>query len=49
MKNEERETGGIPNSSFEIRNSKFNALYALVLIELAITIAILYAFTAYFR
>ena len=41
------------HSSFEIRNSKFEIrwtrLYALVIAELAITIAIFYAFTRLFE
>ena len=42
-----------PDSSFEIRNSKFeihwNRLYAIVIGELALTIAIFYAFTKAFQ
>ena len=48
MKNEEKERGFL-NSPFELRTSNFNRLYAIVLIELALTIAIFYAFTKAFQ
>ena len=47
------EKNAAPNSSFEIRNSKFeihwNRLYAIVLAELALTIAVFYLFTKLFE
>ena len=50
MKNSEKDRGD--NSSFEIRNSKFeirwNRLYALVIGELIVTILIFYLFTRAF-
>jgi len=48
MKNEEIEPP-VLNSSFELRTSNFRRLYAVVLIELALTIAIFYAFTKAFQ
>ena len=45
MKNEEKEKE-VLDSSFELR---FKRLYAIVLIELALTIAIFYAFTKAFQ
>jgi hypothetical protein len=48
MKNEEKENEFL-DSSFELRTSNFRRLYAVVLIELAVTIAIFYAFTKAFQ
>jgi hypothetical protein len=48
MKNEEEKPGFL-NSTFELRTSNFKRLYAVVLIELAVTIAIFYAFTKAFQ
>ena len=48
MKNEEKEKE-VLDSSFELRTSNFKRLYAIVLIELALTIAIFYAFTKAFQ
>ena len=51
MKNEEEkeEEPDILDSAFELRTSNFNRLYAIVLIELVLTIAIFYAFTKAFQ
>jgi hypothetical protein len=48
MKNEEKEEA-VLDSSFELRTSNFRRLYGVVLIELAVTIAIFYAFTRAFQ
>ena len=48
MKNEEERQRSL-NSPFELRTSNFRRLYAIVLIELAVTIAIFYAFTRAFQ
>ena len=53
MKNEEEDDRAETSSSFFIRTSNFelhwNRLYAIVIAELALTIAIFYAFTKLFE